>query len=71
MKKLIFAGACTILLALNPVFSIAQERIGDFSLLDDQGYFHHMAWYDDHAVIALLVGWWIFDRFEGRFAEEL
>jgi len=55
MKKLIFAGACTILLALNPVFSIAQERIGDFSLLDDQGYFHHMAWYDDHAVIALLV----------------
>ena len=55
MKKLIFAGVCTILLALDPVFSIDQERIGDFSLLDDQGYFHHMAWYNEHAVIALLV----------------
>lgn len=51
MKKLIFAGVCTILLALDPVFSIDQERIGDFSLLDDQGYFHHMAWYNEHAEI--------------------
>lgn len=24
-----------------------------------------------YAVVALLVGWWIFDRLEGRFAEEL
>ena len=24
-----------------------------------------------YSVVALLIGWWIFDRFEGRFAEEL
>ncbi len=33
----------------------AQERVGDFALLDDQGYFHHMSWYDDHQAIVLLV----------------
>ena len=55
MKKLIFSVSCTLLIALNPALASAQERIGDFSLLDDRGYFHHMAWYDDHEVIALLV----------------
>ena len=24
-----------------------------------------------YAVVAFLIGWWIFDRLEGRFAEEL
>ncbi len=33
----------------------AADRVGDFSLLDQEGYFHHMAWYNDHAAIALLV----------------
>ncbi len=33
----------------------AAERVGDFSLLDQQGKFHHMAWYDDHKAIAFLV----------------
>ncbi len=55
MKKLILAGAWSLSLALVPTLSAAQERVGDFSLLDDSGYFHHMAWYDDHAAIALLV----------------
>lgn len=32
-----------------------QERVGDFALLDAQGYFHHMSWYDDHQAIVLLV----------------
>lgn len=30
-------------------------RVGDFSLLDQQGYFHHMSWYDNHKAIVLLV----------------
>ena len=45
------------LLAL-PLFSataFAGERVGDFSLLDQNGNFHHMAWYDDHKAIAFLV----------------
>lgn len=45
------------LLAL-PLFSISAQagpRVGDFSLLDQNGIFHHMAWYDDHKAIAFLV----------------
>jgi len=38
-----------------PTFGLAADRVGDFSLLDQNGYFHQMSWYDDHAAIALLV----------------
>lgn len=55
MKRILLGSACSLLLAVAPFWASAQERVGDFSLLDDTGYFHHMAWYDDHAVIALLV----------------
>lgn len=30
-------------------------RVGDFSLLDQYGYFHHMSWYDNRKAIVLLV----------------
>ena len=30
------------------------ERVGDFALLDAEGYFHHMSWYDDHEAIVFL-----------------
>lgn len=33
----------------------AAERVGDFSLLDQNGKFHHIAWYDDHKAVAFLV----------------
>ncbi len=33
----------------------AAERVGDFSLLDQQGYFHQMSWYDNYAAVVLLV----------------
>ncbi len=55
MEKPILTSACGLLLALVSTTLAAQERVGDFSLLDDAGYFHHMAWYDDHAAVALLV----------------
>jgi mono/diheme cytochrome c family protein len=32
----------------------AGERVGDFALIDHQGAFHHMAWYDDQKAIVLL-----------------
>lgn len=32
----------------------AAERVGDFALLDQAGYFHHMSWYDDNQAIVLL-----------------
>jgi hypothetical protein len=37
------------------VDSSSVRRVGDFSLLDQQGYFHQMSYYDDHKAIALLV----------------
>ena len=42
-------------LLLIPAISNAADRVGDFSLLDQDGYYHSMSWYDDHAAIALLV----------------
>jgi len=33
----------------------APQRAGDFALLDQQGYFHHMAWYNNNKAIAFLV----------------
>ena len=44
-----------IYMLLIPALSSAQERVGDFSLLDQDGYHHSMSWYDDHGAIALLV----------------
>jgi hypothetical protein len=29
-------------------------RVGDFALLDAEGYFHHMSWYDDHRALVFL-----------------
>ena len=47
------------LLALISATSIAaaavSKRAGDFSLLDQQGYFHQLSYYDDHKAVALLV----------------
>ncbi|MCI5106384.1 MAG: hypothetical protein MRY76_06710 [Pseudomonadales bacterium] len=42
-------------LLLTPALTSAADRVGDFSLLDQAGYFHNMAWYDDHTAVALLV----------------
>ncbi len=34
--------------------SDASERVGDFALIDHEGTFHHMAWYDDQQAIVLM-----------------
>ncbi|HAJ77352.1 MAG TPA: hypothetical protein DCM64_12985 [Gammaproteobacteria bacterium] len=54
MRKLITLGLFTML-ALVPALSSAADRVGDFTLLDQQGYSHTMSWYDDHAAIAFLI----------------
>lgn len=33
----------------------AADRVGDFALLDQEGLFHHMAWYDNNKAIAFLI----------------
>jgi hypothetical protein len=54
MRKLFTIGLYTMM-ALVPALSSAADRVGDFTLLDQQGYAHQMSWYDDHAAIAFLV----------------
>jgi len=51
MKKLVVI----CLFALASVQLYAAERVGDFALLDQDGYFHQMSWYDDHTAVALLI----------------
>ncbi|MDC0934505.1 hypothetical protein OAS20_03070, partial [Gammaproteobacteria bacterium] len=59
MNKFTASGkaAAFALLLLGSTATIAAEtapRIGDFSLLDAEGYFHQMSWYDDHKALVLL-----------------
>lgn len=52
-SRFLMGAALSAALLANTVS--AAERVGDFSLLDHQGYHHSMSWYDDHKTIALLV----------------
>jgi len=45
----------TFSLVIVPVVASAADRVGDFALLDQHGYFHHMSWYDDHDAVVFLV----------------
>ena len=51
MKRFSLAAIAALLLA-PPLY--AGERVGDFALIDHQGAYHHMAWYDDQEAIVLL-----------------
>ena len=44
-----------VTLIMMPVLASAADRVGDFSLLDQDGYHHGMSWYDDHEAIVFLV----------------
>ena len=44
-----------LVLLLMPVLTQAADRVGDFSLLDQNGYFHQMSWYDNNQAIVLFV----------------
>jgi mono/diheme cytochrome c family protein len=45
----------SVLLFISASAQSDSGRAGDFALLDHEGYFHHMAWYDNNKAIALLV----------------
>ncbi len=51
MRRIMLTAICA-LLAGSPAF--AGERVGDFSLIDHRGIFHHMTWYDDQEAVVLL-----------------
>jgi len=55
MKAQTAKALIAVLATLSSVYVSSQDRIGDFSLLDQSGYFHQMSWYDDHKAIAFLV----------------
>lgn len=40
--------------ALVAVTASAGERVGDFALIDHEGAFQHMAWYDDHNAVVIV-----------------
>lgn len=51
------AALTVALLTTGSQFSVAQttsDRVGDFSLLDAEGYFHSMSWYDDSKALVFL-----------------
>ena len=52
MKKIILC-LCLIMLPLQ--FAIANDRIGDFALLDHNGTFHQLSYYDDMQAVVVLV----------------
>ncbi len=54
-KSGMFRLLSLLALPLLAAGAAAQERVGDFSLLDQTGYHHGMSWYGDHELIAFLV----------------
>ncbi len=53
-RKTAGAIATALTFALSAGITQASERVGDFALLDHDGYFHHMAWYDNNKAVAFL-----------------
>lgn len=46
--------ALSAVLATVTTLASAGERVGDFALIDHQGAFHQMTWYDDHIAVVIL-----------------
>ncbi len=56
MKRILIGSRVIALLCSTlPALAGAADRVGDFSLLDENGYFHAMNRYDDGPAIAFLV----------------
>lgn len=56
-KIVLLALATTFVVTLTSSLSIAAEhpKIGDFSLLDHQGKFHQLSWYDDQEAVVIFI----------------
>jgi hypothetical protein len=55
MKLRNHLGEIFLTVMLLPSATLAAERVGDFALLDQHGYFHQMSWYDNNKAVALMV----------------
>lgn len=53
MKNSIRLALCALVTVFATTLT-AGERVGDFALIDHEGAFHHMAWYDDQNAIVIL-----------------
>jgi hypothetical protein len=45
---------CGAVIASLTILANAGERVGDFALIDHQGAFHQMSWYDDNNAVVIL-----------------
>lgn len=52
--KTVFRLACLVCAAAASSLLHAGERVGDFALIDHNGYQHHMSWYDDQDAVVIL-----------------
>jgi len=52
--KRVLLGLVVLIAATTAGAATTTTKAGDFSLLDQKGYFHQMSYYDNHKVIALL-----------------
>lgn len=46
--------ALSVAIAASALSVQAGERVGDFALIDHEGAFQHMAWYDDHSAAVIM-----------------
>lgn len=46
--------ALSVAVAATALSVQAGERVGDFALIDHEGAFQHMAWYDDHSAAVIM-----------------
>lgn len=46
--------ALSVAVAASALSVQAGERVGDFALIDHEGAFQHMAWYDDHSAAVIM-----------------
>ncbi|MEX0619403.1 MAG: c-type cytochrome [Pseudohongiellaceae bacterium] len=44
-----------LVVAATSMTVFAADRAGDFALIDHEGRFHQMAWYDDHEAVVILI----------------
>ena len=54
MKRFFSALAATCAVGVSSG-ALAVDRVGDFSLLDQKGYFHQLSYYDNYKAVAVLV----------------
>lgn len=52
MKQFLNVSLATLVAGISIVAS-AGERVGDFALIDHQGAFHQMSWYDDNNAVVI------------------